>query len=79
MRYYFQLHNRIGYAEDKEGSEHPSLAIAREKAIDDIRSILSEEARRGVIDLSGRIDVTDKDGNVLLTVSFGEAVTIRPA
>jgi hypothetical protein len=76
-RYYFHLRNSIGAVEDEEGSEHSGLEAARHKAIEDVRSILSEEIRQGIIDLRGRIDVSDTHGNVLLTLRFSEAVELR--
>ena len=76
-RYYFHLHNGIGDAEDGEGTELPNLDAARKFAIESARSILSEEAKEGLIDLASSIDVADEHGNILLTLSFREAVELR--
>ena len=76
-RYYLHIDNGGGYSEDTEGQELESLAAARAAAIEGVRSLLSEEARQGQLDLSGRIEITDADGNILLTVPFSEAVELK--
>lgn len=76
-RYYFHLHNRVGTVVDEQGRELPDLEAGRAAAIEDLRSILSEEVKRGRVDLTGRIDVIDGDGRVLLTVRGEDAVDLR--
>jgi hypothetical protein len=76
-RYYLHISNGGGYSEDPEGQELPDLEAARASAIEGARSLLSEEARQGQLDLSGRIDIADADGNILLSVPFGDAVKLR--
>jgi len=77
-RFHFHLFNHIGVVRDDVGREMPDLAAARQAAADDIRSLLSEDARAGLIDLRGRIEISDPHGEVLETVKFGDAVEIRP-
>jgi hypothetical protein len=76
-RFYLHIRNGGGFSEDLEGLELPDLEAARLQAIDGIRSVLSEEARHGQIDLAGSIEIVDGDGNILLVVPFNEAVTLR--
>jgi hypothetical protein len=76
-RYYLHIRNGGGYSEDPEGQELPDLDAARAAAIDGVRSLLSEEARQGQLDLSGRIEIADAAGNILLLVPFGDAVELR--
>jgi hypothetical protein len=76
-RYYLHINNGGGYAEDPEGQELPNLDEAHRRAIDGVRSLLSEEARHGQLDLSGSIEIADGDGNILLIVPFSEAVNLR--
>jgi hypothetical protein len=76
-RYYLNLRNGGGYVEDPEGLELPDLAAARLHAIEGIRSVLSEEARRGEIDLRGSIEIADRHGNILLVLPFSDAVNLR--
>jgi hypothetical protein len=76
-RYYLHINNGGGYSEDTEGQELADLDAARTAAIEGARSLLSEEARQGQIDLSGRIEIADGDGNILLIVPFSDAVELR--
>ena len=76
-RFFLHISNGSGYAEDPEGQDLADLDEARRCAIDGIRSLLSEEARHGQLDLSGSIEIADGDGNILLIVPFSEAVDLR--
>ncbi|HEX7752100.1 MAG TPA: hypothetical protein VF440_06825 [Novosphingobium sp.] len=62
---------------DEEGIEADDDAVAFRRAVENIRSIVAEEARHGVIDLEGHIDVADAMGRLRLRVSFVEAFEIR--
>ena len=73
-RLYFNLFNSVGFVPDQEGKEVPNLAKAREIAVDGIRSILADDARGGLVDLRGRIEICDETRQVLVTVRFTEAV-----
>jgi len=75
-RYYLNIRNG-GYSEDPEGQELPDLDAARAEAIDGVRSLLSEDARQGQLDLAAAIEITDGDGRLLLIVPFSEAVDLR--
>lgn len=75
-RYFLHIRNG-GYSEDAEGQELPNLDAARWAAIDGARSLLSEEAREGQLDMAGQIEIADGDGNILLVVPFNEAVELR--
>jgi hypothetical protein len=76
-RYFFHVHNGIGLIDDEDGRELLDLGRAREEAIKGIRSIVSDEALQGRIDLSGRITIADETGAPLLTVKFEEAFEVR--
>lgn len=75
-RFFFHVHNGDGETHDEEGLDLPDQAHARGVAIDSIRSIIAEEARQGMIDLQGRIDITEGDC-VLLQIVFVEAFDLR--
>jgi hypothetical protein len=75
-QFYLHIYNDHGEAEDDEGLEVPSLAVAREKAIRGIRSLLASEVENGSFNLAGRIDIKDAAGTVLLSVPFEEAVDV---
>jgi hypothetical protein len=76
-RFYLHVHNRIGSARDEEGADFPDLDTARVRAIEGIRSILSDEARQGMIDFRGRIEIAAATGDVIETVSFIEAFELH--
>ncbi|MCW1429794.1 DUF6894 family protein [Novosphingobium sp. JCM 18896] len=75
-RFFFHVHNGDGETRDDEGLDLPDQANARDVAIDSIRSIIAEEARQGMIDLQGRIDITEGE-DALLQVAFIEAFDLR--
>jgi hypothetical protein len=77
-RYYLDVINGLGLARDQEGEEFPNLAAARDKAAQSIWSILSDELKSaGLINLQGRIEIADRQGSIVLTLPFREAVDIR--
>lgn len=75
-RYYFHIYNGHGETRDHEGVEIAE-ADARGMAVDSIRSIVSEEARDGLIDLRGHIDVVDQKGGLVFKTEFVEAFNLR--
>jgi hypothetical protein len=74
--YYFNLRNGLGLLEDKEGRELADLEAARAEGLKGARSLIAEEVTEGRLDLSGRIEIVDGDGRLLLAIPFGEAVAI---
>ncbi len=78
-RFHLNLYNRAGASRDEEGLELPDLDSARAAAIDGIRSLASEEVRRGRLDLAGRVEILDEAGTLLATIAFAEAVEILPS
>jgi len=75
--FYLHVHNSSGAAEDDEGAELPDLDAARARAVEGIRSILSEEVLDGRLDLRGRVDIADAEGRVLASVAYAEAVDLQ--
>jgi hypothetical protein len=74
-RYHFNIVKPSGIVHDHEGTELPTLEAARAHAIRDARTLMSIAILEG-IDVSGRkIEITDKDGEVLLVLSFRDAIT----
>jgi hypothetical protein len=76
MRYFFHVQNGEGRFPDDEGTEFGSPEEARTNAVEGIRSILAEEARKGRMDFNGRIEVTDAAGRELFRVHYQEAIAI---
>lgn len=73
--YRFHVINDID-APDEEGVELDNLALAHLKAIDAARDLASAAVRQGRLNLQHRIDVEDHSGNVLLTVTFADAIEL---
>ena len=76
-RYYFNLRDDLS-VEDEEGMELSDSRAARARAEDYARSMTAASVlERGKINLHHRIEVADENGSVVLTVEFGEVVTIE--
>lgn len=75
-RFFFHVDNGVGLIEDEGGRDLPDIERVQTEAIKGIRSIVSDEALKGCIDLRGRIAIADVDGTVILTIPFEDAFTI---
>jgi hypothetical protein len=75
-RFFMHTTNRVGLAADEEGVELESLAAAVEQAKEGVRSIVSDEARAGCIDLNGRVEISNETGDILAVVPFPVAFDI---
>jgi hypothetical protein len=75
-RYFFNVYDDV-IAPDEEGTELPNIEAARLHAVIGARDIVSEQVRRGYFVRSHWLDVVDENGNLLLKVTFGEAVDIK--
>lgn len=76
-RYYFHLRNDLSVG-DEEGAELPNLEAARaraeEYAIDMSAASVLEHHK---INLHHRIEVADEAGQTVLTVEFGDVVSVE--
>ncbi len=76
-RFFFNLRNDMS-VDDEEGLELPNLEAARARAeayaLDMTAATVLEERK---INLHHRIEVTDGMGQKVLTVEFGDLVTIE--
>lgn len=72
-RYYFDVHNGTGFTRDEEGQVAKDEDAARRIAIDSVRSIVCEEALKGVLDLRGKIDVRREQADTRFTTWFIDA------
>lgn len=73
-RFHIHVHNKIGVTRDEEGQELPGLEEAAQKAVEGVRSILSEELRQGSFDLRGHVEIATPEGKVLRTIRFRDTV-----
>ena len=76
-RFYFHLRNDLT-VDDQEGAELADLDAARARAeqyaLDMSAASVLEHGR---INLHHRIDVADERGEIVLTVEFGDVVTVE--
>jgi hypothetical protein len=75
-RFYFHLYNDMVSCDD-EGKEFPDRAAAQQQALTYARAMAAVSVREGHLDLSHRIDVTDQDGGIVMSLPFREAVDIQ--
>ena len=76
-RFFFDVCNGHGLIRDEEGIDLETQASARQVAIDSVRSMVAEDARKGVLDLKGRIDLKDSAGNILIAIYYMEAFEVQ--
>lgn len=75
-RYFFHLQDGQE-TRDEEGVQLPDVAAARDVALENARSMVCEDVMNGQLNLDNRIEVTDEQGAILLTLTFREAFEIR--
>jgi hypothetical protein len=75
-RYFFHLYNDV-HTMDEEGRILPDLAAARANAIKEARELMLETVAEGRINFSHRIDIAEEAGEIVASVTFGEAVTVE--
>lgn len=75
--YYFHVQNGHGLTRDDEGVDLADEGAARAMAVDSIRSMVAEDARKGMLDLDGFIDVLDENATPLTRIGFAEAFSLR--
>jgi hypothetical protein len=75
----FYLHQEIanGIIEDPDGTEAVDLTAARQEAILAARQLLANAILAGVAPLGTAFQITNEDGQVLLTVPFRDALPAR--
>jgi hypothetical protein len=76
-RYFFHLFNDID-APDLEGRDLPNDAAAHAVAIAEAREMIAESVRKGILNLSHRIDVEDRFRQLVVTVRYGDAIELIP-
>ena len=76
-RFFFHIHEAGAVAPDEHGRELRDLDAARQEALKGARSILSADVMTGLVDLGGRIEVFDEQGEAVAVVPFSAAVAFR--
>jgi hypothetical protein len=77
QRYFIHVWNGSGLVEDEEGQELPTPDAAMKVAVDSVRSIVSEDARQGLIDLNGRARIADEQGETVGELAYRDAFDLR--
>lgn len=75
-RYFFHIHDDLDLRDD-EGMELAGESDARRQALAGVREMMCDEMRRGLLTLHHRVEVEDEAGERVLTLAYGDAVTIR--
>jgi len=77
-RYYMQLRDGTDHLLDPDGIESADLDELKKKVLIAVRGLMSEDIKGGVVDLRFRIDAEDREGIIVFTLAFAEAVKIIP-
>jgi hypothetical protein len=78
-RYYLQLRDGTDQLLDPDGIEYADLDALKRKVLIAVRELISEDVKGGgVIDLTFRIDAEDREGVIVYTLGFAEALNIIP-
>jgi hypothetical protein len=75
--YYLHVCNGSGFTEDTEGQDFADAEAARSAAIKGIRDIMSEELRKGEINIASFVEIEDEARELIRVVPFTEAVDVR--
>ena len=77
-RFFFHLYNAVTVHDD-EGTELPTLQVAKAQATQACRVIMADDLQtEGHITLSHRIDIHGSDGKMVLALPFRACVEVRP-
>lgn len=75
-RYYLQLRNHAGETLDPDGTECFDKETLRNVVLLNARDVIAGDVKRGVIDLSFRIDAENASGLLVHSLSFADAVEV---
>ena len=77
-RYFMQLRDGTGELLDPEGIEYANLDDLRKKVLLAVRDLISGDVSSGEVDMRFRIDAEDRDGAIVYTLAFKNAVRFIP-
>lgn len=77
-RYYMQLRDGTEHLLDPDGIEYANLDELKKKVLIAVRDLMSADIKGGIVDLRFRIDAEDREGVIVYTLGFAEAITIIP-
>lgn len=70
MRYHFNIRDGATFIPDEEGSEYATLRAARAEAIANVRDVAIEDIRNGSAARAWRVEISNRDGTVLDSISL---------
>ena len=73
-RYFFDIRRDGETLRDNEGDEYPSDEVARASAIGAVRELVAARIKGGKAVFDDHLDVCDKQGTVLFSISFHDVV-----
>jgi hypothetical protein len=65
-------------SQDDEGLDLPDLEAARAEALAGIREMICGQVNQGYLILHHRVDIEEENGGTVLSLTFGDALTIEP-
>lgn len=77
--FFFQLRDSVDQFLDPDGLECASALVVATTALEAARDIIGNDAKAGEIDMRCRIDVEDTSGEIVHSLAFEDAVTIKRA
>jgi hypothetical protein len=77
-RYYLQLRDGTGQLLDPEGIEYGDLDHLKKAVLLTVRDMMSGDAITGTIDMRFRVDAGNRDGAIIYSLGFQEAVRVIP-
>jgi hypothetical protein len=77
-RYFMQLRDGTEELLDPDGIEYADLDELRKKVLLAVRYLIIGDVTSGVVDLRFRIDAEDRDGVIVYSLGFDQALRIIP-
>jgi hypothetical protein len=77
--YFFQLRDGTDEVLDPEGSEFENIREIEAALFNNVRDVMAQCVREGLIDLRSRIDAENGEGVIIRSLRFEDAVLIRHA
>lgn len=76
-RYFFHMHIGDGYVSDDDGIDLPDLESVRREAVAAAREMVAAAVLLGRLPLHECFEITDEQGNLLLSLPFSSVVEIQ--
>jgi hypothetical protein len=75
-RFFLHICNGMGFAEDEEGIDLPTVDAARQAAIAGLRDLMAGEMKEGQLNQASFIEIVNEAGELQMIVSFQDAVHV---